>query len=245
MAFLCCEDWKKLYRAKCLEALQLKEDSFESRLLRGIRLSVRRDSALEKALFLKEKEAVSEFTEFVQKNTDAALQLLCGGELPRFTSDANQEKVELFNHSSDSLFDGRKTVFEIARNLWADRPYGDKESWEELDEEISRCAHAAEEIIRQGKGRCKDADCVTIETLKNTLRELGVVPGDILMVHSSFKSFGAFEKGPQGVIQALQESVSESGILAMPGFTDCCDGGSGGVFDREHTPVEKKSGDHS
>ena len=62
------------------------------------------------------------------------------------------------------------------------------------------------------------------------------------MVHSSYKSFGSFEEGPQGVIRALQESVTESGILAMPGFSDCCDGGSGGVFDREHTPVEKKVG---
>ena len=242
LSHLCCEDWKKLCRAKVLEALRLKEDSFESRMLRSIRLAVWRELALKKASCLEDEALSCEFTACVREKTDAAFQLLCGGELPRFKSEEHQEIVELFSHAEKSCFDGRRTVFDIARDLWASRPYGENESWEELDSEISRCARAAEDIVKKGKGRYKEAECIRIETLKNALKEVGVSPGDTLMVHSSYKSFGNFERGPQGVIQALEERLTESGLLVMPAFTDCCDGGSAGVFDREHTPVEKQVG---
>ena len=38
-------------------------------------------------------------------------------------------------------------------------------------------------------------------------------PGDRIMVHSSYKSFGSFEKGPEGIIEALQESVTQADFL--------------------------------
>jgi aminoglycoside N3'-acetyltransferase len=52
--------------------------------------------------------------------------------------------------------------------------------------------------------------------LKRALLELGVVPGDVLMVHSAFDSFLGFQGGPVEVIQTLQEVVGRGGALMMP-----------------------------
>jgi len=47
----------------------------------------------------------------------------------------------------------------------------------------------------------------------------GVRPGDILIVHSSMKSIGQVEGGPEAVIRALQAAVAGEGTLLMPVFT--------------------------
>ncbi len=52
--------------------------------------------------------------------------------------------------------------------------------------------------------------------LKSALRQLGVVPGDVLMVHSAFDRFLGFQGGPVEVIRALQEVVGPGGTLLMP-----------------------------
>lgn len=52
--------------------------------------------------------------------------------------------------------------------------------------------------------------------LKGALRDLGVVPGDVLMVHSAFDRFLGFHGGPLDVIRALQEVVGPGGALMMP-----------------------------
>jgi aminoglycoside 3-N-acetyltransferase len=52
--------------------------------------------------------------------------------------------------------------------------------------------------------------------LKSTLMELGVVPGDVLMVHSAFDRFLGFHGGPVEVIRTLQEVVGPGGALMMP-----------------------------
>ena len=46
--------------------------------------------------------------------------------------------------------------------------------------------------------------------------ELGVVPGDLLMVHSAFDRFLGFQGGPVDAIRALQEVVGARGTLMMP-----------------------------
>jgi aminoglycoside 3-N-acetyltransferase len=46
----------------------------------------------------------------------------------------------------------------------------------------------------------------------------GVAAGDTLLVHSSFKSLGGVEGGPQTVIDALLEVLSPEGTLIMPTF---------------------------
>jgi aminoglycoside 3-N-acetyltransferase len=52
--------------------------------------------------------------------------------------------------------------------------------------------------------------------LKSALLELGVVPGDVLMVHSAFDSFLGFRGGPVDAIRTLQEVVGARGTLMMP-----------------------------
>ena len=56
-------------------------------------------------------------------------------------------------------------------------------------------------------------------SLKAGLKQLGIRPGDLLIVHSSMKSIGPVEGGPETVIEALQESVSGKGTLLMPAFS--------------------------
>ena len=242
LARLSSEEFLELFRARSIEALALKDTSFESRMIRGIRLSAWRDLTLTAAAaVIGDADRFKEFSSLARQKVSAALQLLCDGDLPSFKSDDNREFVELLSASEGpfTCFDGRKTVFETARDLWASKAYGPTESWEEFDSELEQCITLAEQTVNAGLARYKRPDTVSIATLKNTLKALGIVPGDRIMVHSSYKSFGAFEKGPQGIVQALQESVTSSGVLAMPALSDCCDGGTAGVYDKEHTPVEK------
>jgi aminoglycoside N3'-acetyltransferase len=50
------------------------------------------------------------------------------------------------------------------------------------------------------------------------LRQLGLQAGDGVMVHSSLKSFGRVEGGPQTVIAALMEVLTPEGTLLLPSF---------------------------
>jgi len=52
--------------------------------------------------------------------------------------------------------------------------------------------------------------------LKSALLELGVAPGDVVMVHSAFDSFLGFQGGPVDAIRTLQEVVGARGTLMMP-----------------------------
>lgn len=79
---------------------------------------------------------------------------------------------------------------------------------------------------------------VSKEDIKGVLRQLGIQAGDRVMVHSSLKALGLIDGGPQTIIEALQETVTESGIVAMPAFTGCVDGGSRPPFNRELTAPE-------
>jgi aminoglycoside 3-N-acetyltransferase len=51
------------------------------------------------------------------------------------------------------------------------------------------------------------------------LRELGVHPGDKLLVHSSLSSLGHVEGGAEAVIDALIEAVSPGGTVLVPTLT--------------------------
>jgi aminoglycoside 3-N-acetyltransferase len=63
------------------------------------------------------------------------------------------------------------------------------------------------------------ADPVTVTTLVEDLRGLGVEAGDSLFVHSSLSALGWVAGGPQAVVDALQEVLTPEGTLAMPTFT--------------------------
>jgi aminoglycoside 3-N-acetyltransferase len=75
---------------------------------------------------------------------------------------------------------------------------------------------------------------LTFENLVDEFKKLGLGTGDILLVHSSYKSFGGVERGPQTVIDALIEVLGESGTLIMPTFNfDFC---KGELWDVRKTP---------
>ncbi len=48
------------------------------------------------------------------------------------------------------------------------------------------------------------------------LRKLGVTPGSVVMVHSSFDRFAGFTGKPTDVIRVLEEAVGPTGTLLMP-----------------------------
>jgi len=61
---------------------------------------------------------------------------------------------------------------------------------------------------------------LTLTDLVDGFRTLGVEAGDTLLVHSSYKSFGPVDGGPQTVIRALELAVDteHDGTLIMPTF---------------------------
>jgi aminoglycoside 3-N-acetyltransferase len=51
------------------------------------------------------------------------------------------------------------------------------------------------------------------------LRELGVEPGGVLLVHTSFRADRPVEGGPRGLIEALRDAVGSEGTLVMPSWS--------------------------
>ena len=56
------------------------------------------------------------------------------------------------------------------------------------------------------------------EELVDDLRALGAQAGEILFVHSSFKSLGHVQGGAGAVITALEDAIGPEGLLLMPSF---------------------------
>jgi len=54
--------------------------------------------------------------------------------------------------------------------------------------------------------------------LLHNFRDLGVELGDILFIHSSFKSLGPVEGGAETVVSALEDTVGPDGLILMPLF---------------------------
>jgi aminoglycoside 3-N-acetyltransferase len=59
---------------------------------------------------------------------------------------------------------------------------------------------------------------LTLDDLVSAFRDLGVQPGDTLLVHSSYKSLGPVDGGPQTVVNALEAALGPEGTLIMPTF---------------------------
>jgi aminoglycoside 3-N-acetyltransferase len=73
---------------------------------------------------------------------------------------------------------------------------------------------------------------ITISELTIQIRELSVIAGGVLLVHTSFSKVGPLENGPPGLIHALQAALEPSGTLVMPSMTDDDDH----PFDPRRTP---------
>lgn len=57
---------------------------------------------------------------------------------------------------------------------------------------------------------------VTKSDVINAVKALGILPGDIVLVHSSMKSMGYVEGGPDTVIDGFLEVLGDTGTLVMP-----------------------------
>lgn len=70
---------------------------------------------------------------------------------------------------------------------------------------------ASREMTGPGGGR-------VLEPVLDGLQMLGVPPGNLLSVHSSYKALG-LPDAPRDVIATLIECLGPSGTLMMPSFT--------------------------
>lgn len=75
---------------------------------------------------------------------------------------------------------------------------------------------------------------LTKNDLVKGFSQMGLAAGDIVLVHSSYKSFGPVEGGPQTVIDALLEVLTTEGTLIMPTFN--FDFNKGEAWDVRSTP---------
>jgi aminoglycoside 3-N-acetyltransferase len=77
---------------------------------------------------------------------------------------------------------------------------------------------------------------LTLNDLVAGFRSLGVEAGDTMLVHSSYKSFGPVDGGPQTVIRALELALDTdgNGTLIMPTFN--FDFNKGQAWDVRTTP---------
>ena len=57
---------------------------------------------------------------------------------------------------------------------------------------------------------------VTMKTIADGLRQIGIQKGDVLLVHSSLKSLGRVAGGADTVINALIDTIGPEGTLVMP-----------------------------
>lgn len=73
--------------------------------------------------------------------------------------------------------------------------------------------------------------------LSTQLRELGVRPGGVLLVHSSLRSLGPLEGGAEAVILGLLESLGPRGTLLLPALSYASVGPDSPLFDLRHTPA--------
>jgi aminoglycoside N3'-acetyltransferase len=70
------------------------------------------------------------------------------------------------------------------------------------------------------------------------LRALGVRPGGVLLVHTSFRAVRPIEDGPLGLIDALRAALGLNGTLVMPSWT----GDDEAPFDPATTPAAEDLG---
>jgi aminoglycoside N3'-acetyltransferase len=83
-------------------------------------------------------------------------------------------------------------------------------------------------------GGCRSGDSlkneISQQSLISEILELGLKPGGVLLVHTSFSEVKPVEGGPVGLIQALQSTLGINGTLVMPSMS----------YDDDH-PFDKRS----
>lgn len=59
---------------------------------------------------------------------------------------------------------------------------------------------------------------ITKKDIKDSFIAMGVSPGDVLIIQSSYKGCGEIENGPDGLIDTLMELLGTEGTLIMPAY---------------------------
>ncbi|MBS3995996.1 MAG: AAC(3) family N-acetyltransferase [Hydrogenophaga sp.] len=77
--------------------------------------------------------------------------------------------------------------------------------------------HGVEKKRRAAELR-KTQPHVTAERITADLRQMGIRAGDVLFVHSSMKSLGYVQGGPQAVVQGLLDAVGPQGTVMLPTY---------------------------
>jgi len=75
----------------------------------------------------------------------------------------------------------------------------------------------------------------TLEQFKKDLYDLGIRPGDTVMMHSSYKSLGGIEGEAEGFFKAFMELLGPDGTLILPAFSFDSINAQNPVFNREKT----------
>ena len=79
---------------------------------------------------------------------------------------------------------------------------------------------------------------LTRDRIADALRQIGVRPGAVLMIHSSLRSLGHVVGGAATVVDALLEALGPSGTLVGPSFNYETAQAPGFVFDPLNTPSD-------
>ena len=60
------------------------------------------------------------------------------------------------------------------------------------------------------------AEMLTEKDVAQAFSELGIKEGDTVLIHSSLKSLGPLENGPETVIRGIESLIGKEGTLVMP-----------------------------
>ncbi len=74
------------------------------------------------------------------------------------------------------------------------------------------------------------------QELGQDLRQLGISEAEMLLVHTSFRSLGPIEGGPETLISVLLELVGDEGTLIMPCNSAMAPGKQEAIFDLKNSP---------
>lgn len=135
------------------------------------------------------------------------------------------------------FFNGCRSVYEVAKAVWSTRAYGIHEDPNGFEKEFTLYEGIANLLLAAGEAVIVEKPRVSKSMILQALKELGIAPGDMVMVHSSLRALGIVEDGAEGIIDALQTCVTDKGILAMPAFSSNTDDGASAPFNRETSPV--------
>ena len=61
---------------------------------------------------------------------------------------------------------------------------------------------------------------ISKDELVQQLLTLGIRPGGVLLVHTSFRAVRPVDGGPEGLIEALRDAIGPDGTLVMPAMSD-------------------------